>query len=153
MTTLNAAIENSMSMRESSPASRRQRLRQFIAFAGVGLVATAIQYAVLLVSVRSLHLDPVLGSSAGFLISAVANYLLNYHFTFESTNPHLSAATRFAVITSAAFVLNGVIMFTLIQWLRVPYIVAQLIATGVVMMWNFLGSALWTFAKPGAERR
>jgi len=140
-------------MRQPSPLRSRRRWRQVVAFAAVGLLATAIQYAVLFAAVRIWHVDPVLGSSAGFLISAVVNYLLNYHVTFKSASPHLSAVTRFAIITSAGFVLNGAIMFALIQWLHILYVVAQLIATGVVTAWNFLGSALWTFNKAGGERQ
>jgi putative flippase GtrA len=132
-------------MRQSSPVPGRQRWRQFMAFAAIGLLATVIQYAVLFVSVRLWHANPVVGSSAGFLISAAFNYLLNYHFTFKSTSPHLSAATRFVIIASAAFVLNGAIMFALTQWLHVRYLIAQLLATAAVLVWNFLGSALWTF--------
>jgi len=122
-----------------------------MAFAFVGAIATAIQYGVLLFAVHVLHRDPVLGSSAGFLISAVFNYLLNYHFTFQSANSHSSAATRFAIISGGGFLLNGAIMFALVHSLHVVYLVAQLIVIPAVLTWNFLGSALWTFA--GSERK
>jgi len=136
-----------MSVMQSGPISGRRWGRQMVAFLAVGAVATAIQYGVLLFAVQGLHRDPVLGSSAGFLISAVANYLLNYHFTFRSANSHISAVSRFAIISGAAFLLNGAIMFALVQSLHVAYLLAQLAATGAVLVWNFLGSALWTFAR------
>jgi putative flippase GtrA len=138
-------------MRDSGPVSGRRWWRQFVAFAGVGVVATGIQYGVLLFAVQLLHRDPVLGSSAGFLISAVVNYLLNYHFTFQSANSHFTAATRFAIISSAAFLLNGAIMFALVQSMHVVYVIAQLAATAAVLVWNFLGSALWTFARSNRQ--
>jgi putative flippase GtrA len=115
-------------------------------------VATALQYAVLLLTVQWLHWDPVLGSSLGYLISAGLNYLLNYHFTFRSARAHLAAIPRFALITGAGFLLNGLMMLLLVRTLQVPYLAAQLVATAAVLGWNFLGSALWTFAEPGGRR-
>jgi putative flippase GtrA len=42
-------------------------------------------------------------------------------------------------------------MFALVHSLHVVYLVAQLIVIPAVLTWNFLGSALWTFA--GSERK
>jgi putative flippase GtrA len=39
----------------------------------------------------------------------------------------------------------------LTQWLRVPYILAQLAATAIVFVWTFLGNARWSFADAAAE--
>jgi len=123
-----------------------RRWRQFVSFAGVGLIATGIQYVILLFAVQVLHSNAVMASSAGFLLSAGVNYLLNYHFTFRSESSHLTAASRFAIIAGAGFVLNTALMYLLVQLLHVPYVLSQLLTTGAVMMWSYLGSALWTFA-------
>jgi putative flippase GtrA len=131
--------------------SRRKWLRQFFSFAGIGLIATAIQYGVLIGAVELLRVSPVVGSTAGFAISAVTNYILNYYYTFRSTRSHMSAAARFAVIAFIGLLINGVIMAALTQWLRVPYILAQLTATAVVFVWTFLGNARWSFAHTAVE--
>ena len=77
-------------------------LPRFLKFAGVGAIATAIQYGVLVASVELLGIGPVSGSCAGFLVGAVFNYWANYHFTFGSDNPHWVAASRFAVTATDA---------------------------------------------------
>jgi putative flippase GtrA len=128
-------------------ASGGQWWRQFVAFAGVGVIATAIQYAVLLFAVPFLHANAVLASSAGFLISAGFNYWLNYHWTFRSSNSHVVAVTRFAIIAAVGFVLNAALMYLLVQRLGVPYVIAQVLTSAGVMLWSYAGSALWTFAK------
>ena len=133
-------------MSGTRPDAPRGWSRQSVAFIAVGLVATAIQYGALLITVQGLHRDPVLGSSVGFVLGAVVNYLLNYHVTFRSANPHVSTAARFVVISSAGLLLNGSIMYGLVQWLHVLYWLAQIAATVAVTVWNFLCSALWTFA-------
>lgn len=124
--------------------------RQLLAFAGVGATATAIQYAVLLLAVQFLHSNAVIASSAGFAISAGVNYLLNYHFTFRSSNSHVVAIGRFAIVAGIGFLLNAASMYLLVQWLHVPYVIAQLISSGAVMLWSYAGSARWTFV--GQER-
>jgi putative flippase GtrA len=131
--------------------SRRTWLRQLMSFAGIGLIATAIQYGVLISAVELVHVIPVVGSTIGFAISAVTNYILNYYYTFRSTRSHMSAAVRFAVIALIGLLINGIMMAALTQWLRVPYILAQLAATAIVFVWTFLGNARWSFADAAAE--
>ena len=74
---------------------------RLVSFLGVGAIATALQYAILVFSVEALGLKPVVGSSVGFAISAVCNYWLNYHFTFRSRQSHAGAAARFALVAAA----------------------------------------------------
>ena len=64
-------------------------LSQFGKFLLVGGFATALQYAVLAVLVQTAGIDPVLASSIGYLVSALANYELNYRLTFRSRRPSL----------------------------------------------------------------
>jgi putative flippase GtrA len=123
--------------------------RKFLFFALLGAMTTGIQYVILILAVELLQADPVMSSCTGYLMSAVLSYVLNYHFTFKSDHAHFGAATRFALVSGTGLLLNGVMMYFLLHSLRTPYIVAQLIATAIVLMWNFLGSALWAF---GARR-
>jgi putative flippase GtrA len=78
------------------------------------------------------------------VVSAAANYLLNYHFTFESERPHGPAAARFALLAGAGLLLNAIIMHVLVG-AGVHYLIAQVCATAVVLLWNFIGNSLWTF--------
>jgi putative flippase GtrA len=119
---------------------------RLVRFIGVGAVATLVQYGILVFLVEIAGLKPFLGSSIGFAISAVLNYWLNYHFTFRSQNPHAGAATRFALVALAGLVLNALAMILLGRVPGLPYVAAQIIATVVVLAWNFLGNSLWTFA-------
>jgi putative flippase GtrA len=130
----------------------RQTLpRAFASFALVGLVATAVQYLILVLSVEKLALSPVLGSTLGFVTSAGLNYWLNYHFTFRSRNPHAGAAGRFAVVALSGLGLNALVMMLLGHVPGLRYIVSQLVATALVLAWNFLGNSVWTFAQRRAR--
>jgi putative flippase GtrA len=85
-------------------------------------------------------------STLGFIASAVLSYLLNYWFTFRSKNPHLSALPRFLVISGIGLVLNGIVLQAGLAYTSVPYIWCQVVATVVVLFWNFVGSLKWSYA-------
>ena len=113
-------------------------------FGLVGAVATGIQYLILIVLVREAGMWPALASAIGFLASSSGNYMLNYHFTFQSERPHGPAAAKFVTLAAVGLVIN----FGLMQVLGaagVYYLLAQVCATAVVFLWNFLGNSLWTF--------
>ncbi|HJS92547.1 MAG TPA: GtrA family protein [Steroidobacteraceae bacterium] len=125
----------------------RGHLGRFVRFVLVGGVATAVQYALLVLLVRAFGMAPTPASSLGFLASAVVNYLLNYRFTFESDRPHAAAAAKFAALAAAGLLVNAAIMHVLIE-AAVPYLVAQLCASAVVLFFNFIGNSVWTFGVP-----
>ncbi len=121
-------------------------VRQFGSFAGIGAIATLMQYALLVMAVEWTAMNAVLASSMAFLLSGALNYYLNYRFTFVSSNNHRAAAGRFAAVAGIGLILNALVMMMLIHWFGLPYMAAQLIATGFVLIWNFSGNAAWTFA-------
>lgn len=114
----------------------------------VGGAATAIHFGVLVLAVELAHVPATLASTAGFLVSAIANYLLNYRFTFRSNAAHGGAALRFACVALAGLVINAAMMGLLAQVAGWPYLLAQVLATGCVLAWNFCAHASWTFAQP-----
>lgn len=118
---------------------------KLLRFAIVGGIATLVQYGTLIVSVEHWHWHAVVASSAGYLLSAVANYLLNYYFTFRSGNLHRVAALRFAVVAAAGLALNALAMALLAEKLRLPYLWAQVLATVVTLIWNFWANSRWSF--------
>ncbi|MBS0612566.1 MAG: GtrA family protein [Proteobacteria bacterium] len=119
---------------------------RFVKFAGVGAVATAVQYAVLILCVEVLGIGAVSGSCLGFVLGAVVNYWLNYHFTFRSDNPHHVAATRFAITAAVGLALNSLLMSVLVHRLALPYLLSQVITTALVLAWTFTVNSLWSFA-------
>ncbi|NNL06343.1 MAG: GtrA family protein [Gammaproteobacteria bacterium] len=124
---------------------------QFLLFAGVGAVGTLGHYTTLIVLVQFWAVDPVFASSFGFVIGAIINYILNYHFTFQSKKRHAEALTKFLIVAIIGAGINGFIMYIGIENTDINYMVVQLFATGVVLLWNFIVNKLWTFAHPGAE--
>lgn len=123
----------------------RELRKKFTSFALVGVIAAAIHYGVLIVLVQGFGVFPTLASTVGFLISAVANYVLNYTLTFNSGNPHLETAGKFMIVSVTGLLGNAAIMQVGTAVLSWPYLLVQLGATGVILFWNFFGNYLWSF--------
>ena len=118
---------------------------RFGRFLGVGLLATLVQYMVLVAGVELLGAWPVRASAAGFALGAVLNYLLNRSYTFRSQVPHARGALRFVVVVAIGLAANVLFMWLLTGYLGLNYLVSQVLVTGIVMLWNFAAHALWTF--------
>jgi len=118
---------------------------RFIRFALVGGIATATQYAILVVLVETIRVNAVFASAIGFLVSSVLNYRLNYSFTFGSDLPHTTAFPKFFFTALMGLLINTGTMFLLIDLLGVHYLLSQVAATGLTLVWNFSINSLWSF--------
>jgi len=118
---------------------------QFLSFLAIGGLTTVVQYLVLIVLTETTDLDPVLGSTTGYLLGAIINYYLNYRVTFRSSEPHLVALPRFTVVATAGMVLNALIMFVATRSLDFSYLLSQIAASGCVLCWNFVVNRVWTY--------
>ena len=122
-------------------------LRQFVGFAGVGVIGTAGHYATLIGLVQLAGLIPLLASTAGFVVGAIINYFLNYRFIFRSRKRHIEALSKFLVVATAGLGLNTMAVWFGIDVIRWNYLVAQLAATAIVLVWNFSANKVWTFSR------
>ncbi len=118
-------------------------LANFIAFALVGVIGTAAQYSVLYLLVEYNAFNPVWASGYGALLGLLINYLLNYKLTFNSAQSHLQTFPKFAAIALLGLGLNLALMSAFTQ--HFYYLLAQVITTGVVLIWNFFANRFWTF--------
>ncbi len=114
-------------------------------FASVGAAWTAAHYVLLIVLVEQVGIDAVWASTGSFIVGAIVNYALNYRFTFRSTQPHHETAYKFFVIAMIGMLLNGAIMHVAINYLNWHYLLSQIVATGLVFIWNFFANRQWTF--------
>jgi len=119
--------------------------RQFGLFALAGWAGTAGHYAVLLVLVEFARFGPVAASAWGAAVGLLINYLLDYYAPgFNGGRPQRRALPIVALIAGLGLGLNLVLMALLVNRLNLHYLLAQVLATGVVLAWNFAGQR-WTF--------
>ena len=116
----------------------------------VGLAATLGHYSVLIGLVESGLATSVPATLAGYLVGGVISYILSRTHAFASDRPHRQAVWRFTLVAGVGFVMTGLFMGVLNGQWGVHYLVAQVIATGTVMLWSFSANRFWTF-KPGKD--
>ncbi|WP_395674765.1 GtrA family protein [Inquilinus sp.] len=121
---------------------------QFARYAAVGLVATAVHYALLVGLVESGGAAPLPATLAGYVAGGLVSYALNRRLTFTGGRPHREAAWRFALVATSGFAWTGLLMALLVGGLGAPYLPAQAATTLAVLAWGYLANRLWTFAGP-----
>ena len=115
----------------------------FLAFSLVGVIGTLAHYSILYALVEFFGFNPVWASGCGALAGLIVNYILNYSLTFKSQQSHVQTFPKFALIASFGFCLNLALMALLTPHLY--YLYAQVLTTGVVLIWNFFANSFWTF--------
>lgn len=130
----------------NTPFSFQRLLRQLVAFSGVGLAAAIAHYGLLILLVEGGGVHPVPATLAGYVAGGLISYALNRKHTYQSNRPHREATWRFAMVAFVGFLLTWFLMHALTVWLEGPYLPAQVVTTGVVMMWSFIAHKAWTFA-------
>lgn len=118
---------------------------RFVRFAGAGAIGTAAHYAVLILLVEVAAMPAAIATSFGAVTGALVNYLLNYRYTFRSNASHTFTGPRFAVIAVIGLVLNSAVVFFFVR-LGSHYLVGQLVATLLVLLFGFLANQFWTFS-------
>lgn len=138
-----------MSDQIPNPAAPSQRLahffRQFVAFFGVGVVAAIIHYSLLIGLVEIFFYDPVSATLAGYVVGGIVSYVLNRVYTYEAGRSVFEAGWRFALVAAVGFVLTWLLMAIFTRWMNWHYLAAQIVTTGIVLIWSFLAHKYWSF--------
>jgi len=119
-------------------------LRSALTFLVVGSFTTSMQYAVMALLIHFAGMSIVPASAIGFIVSAVVNYFLNARLTFRSKKNHGDTMPRFVATASIGLLLNSLVLAGLTS-LGTHVVLAQVIATICVLIWNYTINAIWTF--------
>lgn len=134
---------------------QRRGVRQLVKFAIVGTSSTIVNFAMLNVMLIALHQNKYLAVTVAFLVSVVNGYIWNKRWTFRGAPVKAVHAqfTQFLLVNLVSWGLDllfvRLISVPLENDLHVSMVkatnLAQLVATGVLVFWNFFANRLWTF--------
>jgi putative flippase GtrA len=111
----------------------------------IGLLATAIHYAVLLGLVEVAHAAAAPSAAFGAACGALAAYAGNRRFTFATQASHRQALPRFLTVAVLAAAANGTVVWAGTELLRMHYLGAQAFATLGVVWGGFTLNRRWSF--------
>jgi putative flippase GtrA len=125
-------------------AADHPTVKQFLRFALVGVAGTIMHYGVMIALIELAGMGTVPATSIGFLSGACVSYVLNRKVTFSTRQPLGIAFVKYiAALTVGLFINAGIVAG--LEAIGLHYFIAQPIATGVVLFWNFGASRLLVF--------
>ena len=129
----------------------RKLLEQIVRFGIVGVIAFIIDYAVLLTLTEVFGVHYLVSSAIAFVVSVIFNYILSILFVFETDNSRGKGAefTLFAAMSAGGLGINQLMMWLLSDMIFMPYQLSKFLATGVVMVYNFVTRKLFLERKDG----
>jgi putative flippase GtrA len=130
-----------------------KEITRFARFLTVGALGTALDFS-LLAALKFAGLPTLLANSISFTAGVANNYTLNSRWTFSDRRSANWKAQflQFLAVSLISLALNNAIVFlleaplgTLIGHADLGYAPAKIIATGVVVFWNYFANRNWTF--------
>lgn len=122
-------------------------LTKFLKFCVVGFSGTAIDFGLTWLCKEIFKVPKFLANAIGFVVAATSNYILNRTWTWGSTNEQVGVEyVKFFAVSLIGLGLNTLILYIFNEKLKLNFYLSKVIATGVVMLWNFFANNFFTFA-------
>jgi len=138
----------------STPLPKQEIIR-FTRFLTVGAVGTLLDFSIL-TTLKLAGMPTLFANSISFTAGLLNNFTWNRLWTFSDTVnvDWRRQLAQFTLVSLVGLALNNLIVLSLEnllgnllgapQW---GYLPAKVIATGVVVFWNYFANRTWTFKK------
>ena len=115
-------------------------IKKIVNFGLVGVVATAIEYVLLIILKEIFKIDVLIASGIAFTISLLFNYILSIKYVFIDKKEMSKTKEMAGFFITALIVLgiNQLMMYVLVDMVNIYYLFAKVVSTGTVMIWNFV---------------
>lgn len=115
-------------------------MKQIIRFAVVGGSAFVIDYGILFVLNSFFGVNHLVASTISFSISVIYNYILSTVWVFDVNEEQSKTEqlTVFMVLSIIGLGINELIMWICVDNLGMLVMVGKIVATAVVMVYNFI---------------
>ncbi len=127
---------------------------QFARYVVVGGAAFAVDFGTLYTLTEFAGLHYLISAAAGFLLGLAVNYLLSRTWVFNRRSMD-SAAAEFAVFALIGMVglgMNEGIIWFVRGRVHLHYLIAKLVSTAVVLVWNFGARKVLLFSDRSARQ-
>jgi len=124
--------------------------KQFIKFGLVGILSFIVDAGIYLVLTRYLAFFYIMAKAISFVLAATNSYIFNRAWTFRSSNLAVGREfSKFLLISVIGLGLNTLFMFLAVEQFKLKDLYGLVIATILVMFWNFTANKFWTFRQKG----
>jgi putative flippase GtrA len=119
---------------------------KFLLYSLIGGFATCVHYVVLIALVEGFSVHPAVAAASGATCGALVAYTGNRRFTFSNRSSHIRTFPRFVFIAILGALLNGGVVWVGVSLMGWHYLLAQLVATLLVLLITYRLNRSWTFA-------
>jgi len=150
--------------------TNQKEISRFLKFSVVGALGAAIDFGLLNFLVQVAGFPKVRANICSFTVAVISNFVWNRLWVYPETRgePLRKQFVQFFIVNLAGLIINTVIFYSSDRWLLgemgllagpvgvlalaigmahfdLAYNGAKVLATGVVLFWNFIVNRLWTF--------
>lgn len=114
-------------------------LAEVIRFVITGGASFIVDFSIMLFLTEKLGFHYLFAASMGFSISVIFNYFLCSKWVFKSQNKRsIQGTTLFVGSSIIGLIINQILMWFLVEFVHIFYMVAKIITTMIVLIWNFI---------------
>jgi putative flippase GtrA len=137
-------------------------LRRFMQYLLVGLSGTLLDFAVLAALKYFLHVSTLPANFISYSCGILNNFLLSRYWVYPESqhSQQLPQLLRFTLVSMMGLMLNTLIVAGLESSLgmllgsaSLGYVPAKILATVLVLFWNFFANRFWTFGESRQHSR
>ncbi len=137
---------------QSLRQNENTELLRFVRFAIVGALGTVLDFGVLIILKEMASFPTLLANTLSYFAGVINNFSLNRVWTYSDSRQKrvLVQFAQFAAVSTGGVLLNNLIVLALESpfgtlFGNQGYIPAKVIATLIVVFWNFFINRYWTF--------
>ncbi|MDO8513835.1 MAG: GtrA family protein [bacterium] len=123
----------------------------FTRFIIVGVINNAIDFGLLNLLHLAFQLNLYWAINISFSASTINSYFLNRHWTYQyksNQKDHLKKISQFFFVSIVGLLMNNGIIYFVTNQTNLNYNYGKIIATVLVVLWNYSINKSWTFKSP-----
>lgn len=127
--------------------------KKLVRFAVTGAIGFILDFGCTFLLKEKLEVHPYMANSLGFTLAVVHNYFINKYWTFgERSRPDWIQFLSFVLISIIGLLLNTLLLVCLYDWFNFNFYIAKLMATVLVMLWNYIANSKITYRDTGRKK-
>ena len=125
---------------------RDAHVRKFFRFVVSGGICFLLSFAILWFCTSALGLHYEVAIVAAFIAVNLVAFAINRIWAFEvRSGKSLPQLGRYYVVMLCSLLLCMLMMHALVEWVGLNYLIANVIASAVLLVGNFTAHTIWTF--------
>lgn len=121
--------------------------KEFLKYLASGIIAVAADFSMLYVCVEYFGAHYLISNALGFMTGWVVSYWINVNWVFSYRRYHFHFEfTLFTLIVLIGLGLSELLMYLWVNWLGQNYLIAKVISSGLVFVYNYAAKKLLLFS-------